>query len=144
MPTIQLTDAAYRRLQTFAVPFEDTVEDVIVRLMDQAAPTETPESILKRQLAPFLNRKVGAALTSHVGSVPHGTKLEATYKGRRHYAEIDDGRLIWNGDAYESLSQAAVAVIQSTGSTRTTENGWRFWEYLEPVSQTWCPVSEMI
>lgn len=48
-----------------------------------------------------------------------------------------------DGNAYSSLSDAAVAVIQSTGSKIATEDGWRFWTYLDKKDNEWKPLDEV-
>src|SRR5687768_16932875 len=43
MPSIQVTDHTFRRLQALAVPFVDSPEDVIVRLLDNPITPEEPK-----------------------------------------------------------------------------------------------------
>jgi hypothetical protein len=76
-------------------------------------------------------------LMTRGGVVPSGTQLRAQYKKRTYTAEISNGSVIWEGKAYTSLSDAAVAVIQSTGSKRATEDGWRFWQYHDKTDNEW-------
>ena len=59
-----------------------------------------------------------------------GMKLKKMYKGKEFVAEvIDNQKISFNGKIYNSVSMAAVAAIRSTGSKRTTEDGWRWWTY---------------
>lgn len=138
MRTIQITDETYARLQQRAKAFEDTPEDVIRRLLDPGGEGTwaTPAS--------HTQSSSGADLVSHVGRVPHGSELRARYKGKEYNAVVQDGRVLWNGRTYTSLSSAAVGVINSTGSTRGTENGWRFWEVLTPDSDSWRLATEFL
>jgi len=130
MPTINISEETLDRLKEMAIPFEDKEEeDVIKRLLDKEFENKNGEA--------KFNLNTGRNLTSHSGRIPHGSKLKAVYKGQEYFAEIDDGQVLWNGKKYSSVSKAAVAVIQSTGSKRTTENGWRFWEVKEPGSNKW-------
>lgn len=132
MRVIEVSDEVYRELQRRAEPFVDTPEDVIRRLLEVGA-----------QAPPAAPDPVGEAdLVSHAGRVPHGAQLRATYKGREFMAEVLNGRVIWNGRAYDSLSSAAVGVIQSTGTKRPTENGWRFWQVKDGNSTEWKPATE--
>lgn len=67
--------------------------------------------------------------------LPRGMKLQKTYKGKKFIAEvIEDQKIRFNGEIYNSVSRAAVAAIRSTGSKRTTEDGWRWWTYTDPES----------
>lgn len=143
MPTVPISDETYRRLQSLAIPFEDKeVEDVIVRLLNQEKEGRPPSGTQGNGVEVNLNTQP-SDLVSHVGSVPHGSLLRATYKGREYQAEINDGRVVWNGQRFRSLSEAAVAVIQSTGSKRPTENGWRFWEVRLPGTAKWRPGTDL-
>ena len=130
MPKINISEETLDRLKEIAIPFEDKEEeDVIKRLLDKESENKHGE--------PKSNLNNGRDLKSHSGRIPHGSELKAVYKGQEYFAEIDDGKVSWNGKKYSSVSKAAVAVIQSTGSKRTTENGWRFWEVKEPGNNKW-------
>ena len=130
MPTIHISEETLERLKKIAIPFEDKEEeDVIKRLLDKEFKSKNGEA--KSDFS------TDRDLTSHSGRIPHGSKLKAVYKGQEYFAEIDDGKVRWKGKKYSSVSKAAVAVIQSTGSKRTTENGWRFWEVKEPGNNKW-------
>lgn len=132
---IDVSDEVYRKLQLLARPFEDTPNDVISRLLNGKAIKES--GIVDVSAMPSVI--IGDIITKG-GSVPAGTKLKARYKSRTYLAEIANGRVVWDGKAYSSLSDAAVAVIQSTGSNRTTEDGWRFWFYLDQSDNKWKPL----
>jgi hypothetical protein len=151
MPTIDLSDDLYRRLQKHAVPFEDEPADVMARALDALERGPSPErerpllaedgkmEVWKHQLLELTS----SDLVSFAGRVPHGTQLRAFYKGSEYRAEVSAGSVSWNGRRYPSLSQAAIAVIQSTGSRRATENGWRFWEFYDEDSNEWRSLSEL-
>lgn len=65
--------------------------------------------------------------------LPVGLKIYKEYKNIRLEAEIiENNKIKFNGKIYNSPSSAAVAAIQSTGSKRSTEDGWRFWKYKDP------------
>ena len=67
--------------------------------------------------------------------LPVGLKIYKEYKNIRLEAEIiENNKIKFNGKIYNSPSSAAVAAIQSTGSKRPTEDGWRFWKYKEPTT----------
>lgn len=129
MPTMKVSEETLRRIDDHAIPYEDNSrEDVIKRLLAKAendrngrgGHTESP-----------------ADLVTRAGRIPHGSDLRATYKGKEYHARVDDGSIVWNGRRFGSPSKAAVAVIRSTGSDRTTENGWRFWEIRLPNQEEW-------
>jgi hypothetical protein len=123
------------RIEDRAVPFQDKEpEDVIKRLLDKTETDDLPSTA---------SATAPADLVARGGRIPHGSKLRATYKGAEYEAVVDDGKIVWNGRRFESLSKAAVAVIQSTGTNRETENGWRFWEVQLPGSSLWQTAQEM-
>ena len=67
--------------------------------------------------------------------LPKGLKIYKEYKNIRFEAEIiENNKIKFGGEIYNSLSSAAVAAIQSTGSNRATEDGWRFWKYKDPIT----------
>lgn len=53
---------------------------------------------------------------------PNGTTFRAIYKGATYTAEVRNGRLWLNNQPMNSLSEAATFI------TKTTVNGWRFWQ----------------
>lgn len=134
MPDIHISDETFRRLQSRAVAFVDKPEDVIRRLLD-ATEGSAPPALPKH------NPVVGD-LVSRVGRIPAGSQLRAVYKRVPFHAEVTNGRVLWNGRQYDSLSSAAVAAIRSTGSSRHTENGWRWWEVRVPGDERWIPALE--
>jgi hypothetical protein len=128
MPNIQVSQQTYQRIESRARPFEDTKpEDVIRRLLDDTEGAESQSS----------KGAKSADLVSRGGRLPHGSKLRMKYKGAEYHAVVDDGKIVWNGQNYSSPSKAAVAVIRSTGSDRTTADGWRHWEVKTPASGEW-------
>jgi hypothetical protein len=132
---IDVTDEVYKELQKLAQPFVDTPNEVILRLLKMKT-TEPGKS------SPSQNNG-SCDLVTKGGTVLAGTKLQAAYKRRTYSAEIIDGKVVWNGNRYPSLSDAAVAVIKSTGSGRTTEDGWRFWKYLDKATNEWKALTEL-
>ena len=135
MQTIQIPDDIYARLQHHAVPLEDSAADVIVRLLDTI---EHPP--LQPQSSQASNG--GGDFFSKGGRIPNGTKLRANYKGRLFYAEIRHGTIWLDGNAYESLSRAIIAVARSVGTRNPSLNGWKYWEYEGPDG-IWRPVEQL-
>ena len=65
-------------------------------------------------------------------NLPAGLEIHNTYKGTSFTAKVtQDGKIKFGNQVYHSLSHAAVAAIQSTGTLRPTENGWRWWKYYD-------------
>ncbi len=138
MPTVTISDELFKRLQQRAVPLVDTVEEVIGRALD--ALDRVNGNVAPR--VPSGPTPSGSDLVSYVGRVPHGTSLRMVYKGVEYFAEVRDGKVVWNGKRFKSLSDAAVAVIRSTGSDRPTENGWRVWQAQDDKGR-WTPLMDL-
>ncbi len=138
MPAVTISDELFKRLQQYAVPLVDTLDDLIERALDA----------LDRDNGNVTARPPGGStpprsdLVSYVGRVPHGTSLRMVYKGVEYFAEVQDGKVVWNGKRFKSLSDAAVAVIRSTGSDRPTENGWRVWQAQDRTGG-WTPLMDL-
>jgi hypothetical protein len=65
-------------------------------------------------------------------SLPDGTRLSASYKGKTYDAVIDDGRWVSEtGEEYNSPSAAAKAITQNS------VNGLRFWHAKRPGDDNW-------
>jgi hypothetical protein len=65
-------------------------------------------------------------------SLPHGTLLRATYKGRSYAARIEDGR--WIDDEGVEHSSPSAAARHITGNN---VNGLRFWQGKRPNDTGW-------
>jgi hypothetical protein len=151
MRSVVIPDSLYKRLQKHARPFEDQPADVIDRALDALETTEGGGSrgifveevhARDRKLKALTEEEREIHLVSHAGPIPDGTRLRAQYKGKEYLADVVPGAVIWEGQRYKSVSEAAIAVIRSAGTPRTTENGWRFWRYFDEVSGEWRPLSD--
>ena len=138
MPDVHISDDLFKRLQDHAVPLVDTLEDVVARAVDALDRGNGRGPVL----VPSGPAPSSSDLVSYVGRVPHGTSLRMVYKGVEYFADVRDGKVVWNGKRFKSLSDAAVAVIRSTGSNRPTENGWRVWQAQDDTGR-WTPVMDL-
>ncbi len=62
---------------------------------------------------------------------PAGTEFRAAYKGQVRAGHVEDGKLVVDGQYYDSPSAAARAI------TGNYVNGWRFWDCRFPGKSTW-------
>jgi hypothetical protein len=140
MPKIEVSQQTMRRIEEASTFRDADAEDVIIRALNQMARSS---QISKSGGGEELSWNGSPAdLVTQGGRVPHGSKLRATYKGKEYRARVEDGVVVWNGQTFSSLSEAAVAVVQSKTPSRTTENGWRFWQIKTPNGQ-WRPGLEL-
>jgi hypothetical protein len=68
------------------------------------------------------------------GVLPEGLKIYKEYKNVKLEAEIiENNKIKFKEEIYDSPSKAAMAAVKSTGSTRRTKvSGWKFWKYKDP------------
>lgn len=122
MEAIQIDFDVYKALTmrrtTASVTYNDVLRDVLGLPAVSAQPAAAPSP-------------VGRAWIAKGVTFPHGTQFKARYKGREYEAEVRDGALIYNGEAFKSPSAAAIAI------TGNSVNGWKFWEARLPRSNRW-------
>lgn len=72
-------------------------------------------------------------------SIPHGSFARMEYlRGSQVYeGQFLDGKLVVNGVAYPSLSNAADALAITKKGEKTSLNGWRYWEARRPGETVW-------
>ena len=134
MYTIEVDFDVFKEL-TLRRPREEVTYNDVIRDLLGLGPAATGAIA---HLDTAMERKGGPVPESAPGwrtrgvTFPPGTEFRATYKGETYTARVDDGRLVFNGKAYDSASAAAVAV---TGGIPV--NGWRFWECRLPGQSEW-------
>jgi len=127
---IEISFQNWQRLTNLLESERDSYDMVIERLV--------ADRMAKMRTRPMVQR--GAPeLTIKGVSLPNGTILRATFKGKSYFAEILEGR--WfdreTGASRNSPSQAAMAI------TGTVTNGWLFWEVRRPEDNDWVPLGEL-
>ncbi len=66
-------------------------------------------------------------------------EIYADYKGKRYEAKLlEDGKVIYNGKEYSSVSAAAISIVDSK-----TRNGWTFWKLVESDQKINTIISEV-
>lgn len=122
---IEVSFQTWQRLTGLLENERDSVDKVIERLMADHASAQSRRGPRSGTVAHELAWK-GVSL-------PNGSLLRATFKGKTYFAEIIDGR--WfdreSGARRTSPSQAAKVI------TGCATNGWLFWEVQRPVDSGW-------
>ncbi len=77
--------------------------------------------------------------------VPHGSKARMLYDyGKQKFeGEFLDGLLIVGGKAYKSLSPAANDLAVTRNGSKTSLNGWKYWEVKFPGQETWLRLEDL-
>jgi hypothetical protein len=70
--------------------------------------------------------------------LPEGLLLRARLKDQKYDAVVIDGKIRYGEQLYSSPSTAAAA---ATGWVAA--NGWVFWEYEDPSTNTWLPLTQL-
>jgi hypothetical protein len=118
---IEVDFEVYKALTLLRESETTTYNDVIRQLLKLGKPKQNPAS-------------ASAKGATYKGIFfPDGTLFEATYKGRRYTAHIQDGVWIDDLDGKPRTSPSH-AVNKLTG---TTVNGWRFWRCRRPGETSW-------
>jgi hypothetical protein len=100
---------------------------IVHHLQAQGAATGVPSGS-----GPSLNVNPIPGLHSRGLFLPEGTELRATYKGAQYFGQVRDGVIFsQGGKMFTSPSSAASSI------TKTTVNGWRFWEAKRPNDLSW-------
>jgi hypothetical protein len=71
--------------------------------------------------------------------VPHGSLARMSYNyGRQNYeGHFLDGKLVVNGKQYDTLSSAASDLALTKAGSKTSLNGWLYWEVRFPHKNQW-------
>lgn len=127
---VEISFNNWQRLTSLLEGERDSYDNVIARLIaDRMAQSRAVVAVPRG--APVLAIK-GVTL-------PNGTMLRATFKGKTYFAEIIEGR--WfdreTGETRNSPSQAACAI------TGGVTNGWRFWQVQQPGTAKWVQLGDL-
>lgn len=126
MATIDVDFEVYKALTVLRETEDVTPNDVLRRLLK--LPSERVSS----------KKEVVGSGWSYRGIVfPNGTMFRKTYKNKIYTAEVVNNQLLLDGKAMKSPSEAAMAV------TKTTVNGWTFWQCKFPDSSRWLALSRL-
>lgn len=70
-------------------------------------------------------------------TLPHGTELRMDYAGQVVRGKVENGVWMIEGKVYKSPSDAAGSSVLTKDGTRTSLNGWLYWEVKRPADATW-------
>ena len=98
------------------------VEQVVVDFLDR---TEEDFSALNAQ------RDFGGVKWDNL-TLPNGTQLRTKYYGSYNVAEVENDKVVWDGEEYASVAQAANAMRGNTNN-----NAWRALEVKRPQDANW-------
>lgn len=125
---IEITKDLYDYLEAKA-KFGEVPNDVISRLV----------GLIGNSIPIQLKTTKTRTVTLHSKGVEfwEGMKLRALYKGREHFAAVTNGKIVYNGKAFNSPSAVAVFICNNS------VNGWRFWDYLDESTNKWKSIDDL-
>jgi hypothetical protein len=77
--------------------------------------------------------------------IAHGSPARMSYlRGTQVFeGKFLDGKLVVNGRAFASLSEAASKLARTGNGTRTQLDGWKYWETKVPAEDKWVSLREL-
>jgi len=131
--TIEIDFEVHKKIEAERRGFSETPNDVLRRLLGMPEISDTDPEI----------SPTGRAWSSHGVTLPHGTRLRATYNSRTHEGQINDGIWLVEGKSFTSPSGALKGVAYTKKGTRPSVDGWKYWEVRLSDSDTWESISDM-
>lgn len=137
MIKIEIDDQVMKELQKKAIPFEDTPNSVLRRLLGF-------ENANNKNSIPGPETKIIPVSISTVQDVPlnitnflEGKRLWRRYKGKDYYVDVKNGKYVIDGKEFYSPSAVAVHV------TGNPVNGWIFWRYYDSNKDRWSLIDKL-
>ena len=99
---------------------------------------ENPHTVIQNVLHDFLDRTSEDHLGTHSGFnwdrtwLPDGTRIRTKYFGEYLEAQVKSGKLVWNGEEYDSIAKL---INKMRGGTNN--NAWKVAELKRPNDTSW-------
>lgn len=122
MAAIEISFDVYKALTMRRTSESVTYDDVLRELLRLPQSSEPKVATIKARPEGWSYKDV---------FFPNGTEFRANYKGKPYTASVENGALMLNGERIGSPSLAAHKI------TKTSVNGWRFWECRLPGDSRW-------
>lgn len=105
-----------------------------------------PHTVVENVVYDFLERTVDGVIQERPKSgfmwerlmLPSRTRIRTKYFGEIFEAVVDDRRLIWNEDEFESIAK-----LINTMRGGTSNNAWRVAEIKRPGDHNWIPAMKL-
>jgi len=123
MTAIEVGFETWKALTARLESEKDTYEEVIRRLIQLPARITPPTTTAQN------GTSVG--WTTKGVDFPYGTEFRCQHLGKTHYASVENGGLMLNGEKVTSVSLAAHKI------TNASANGWTFWSCRFPGEENW-------
>ncbi len=122
--------------------FDEPQYVALRRLLGLGAPAPAAETPRTVQALPD-----GVPWTKDGVTVPHGAPARMEY-GRGSWFQVYEGqflngRLVVNGQSFETLSAAAKALAVTKDGKKTSLDGWLYWKVKLPGDREWRSLGDM-
>ncbi len=140
MEKIEVDWEIYQMIEAERKGFHEPRYMALRRLLGLGVPAPTPEPTVKAPGA-------GVPWTRDGVTVPHGTPARMEY-GRGSWSQVYEGqflngRLVVDGQKFETLSAAAKALAQTKEGKKASLDGWLYWKVKLPDEIEWRSLGEM-
>ena len=138
MPQLRSIDVdwdIYKMIELERMSFDEPHYAALRRLLKLPALEAPPESEVETGL-PWVHDGV---------EVPHGSEARMEYlRGSQVFeGKFLNGKLVVNGNCYDTLSNAAGALAKTADGGKTALNGWHYWQVKFPGETVWHSLGEM-
>jgi len=138
--TIEIDWDIHRAIVNEQHGFDEPPYKALRRLLGlpDASETKSPEAMVSLNDPGIPWREDGV-------EIPSGTKARMKYNyGRQVYeGHFHDGKLVVNGEEFDTLSNAASSLAVTKAGEKTQLNGWLYWEALLPGEKHWKRLEDM-
>ena len=134
--TIEIDFDVHKLIETERQSFAETPNAVLRRLFKLGRPSQSEggtDSGDPRR----------GAWTSKGVTLPEGTELRMTYRGREHRGVIRDSAWLVEGVRYKSPSAAAGGVARTKSGAPPSLDGWKYWQVKRPGDAGWIALSSL-
>lgn len=133
MPSIKVSQDLYMALDRLRDPQDKRITDLIWRLVEDRGVKRTEPTSVEQGW--WYTGDVAEGLTASDMTIPNEAALRGRYRGKYVLARVRNGRIVIDGESYESPSSAARAVLAThrVAGAAANVNGWRFWEMEYPA-----------
>lgn len=136
MEKIEVDWEIYQMIEAERKGFHEPRYMALRRLLGLGVPAPAPEPTVQ-------TLGEGVPWTREGVTVPHGTPARMEYNRRSYEGEFLNGRLVVNGQKFETLSAAAKALAVTKEGKKASLDGWHYWKVKLPGEMEWRSLGDM-
>ena len=133
MRTIEIDFDVHQAMEMERNSFEETPNDALRRLLNLSPVAEG----VARETGGIADSTDNRSWFGKGVELPHGTSLRMEYRGQMYRGQIQDGDWVIDGKHSNSPSDAAGSAAVTKSGSKTSLNGWVYWEVKRPQDAQW-------